>query len=435
MQRSSRERLDAALARIADPTGEGARAVLTLYADQARISAEAADARARAGLSLGPLDGAIITIKDLFDVAGEVTRAGSRARAAAPPAQADAPVVARLRRAGAVIVGKTNMTEFAFGAMGANPHFGTPGNPADRSRVPGGSTSGGAVAVADGMCAIAIGSDTGGSTRIPAALCGIVGFKPTQARISLQGAFPLSYALDSIGPMAASVAECAAADAAMAGLDPEVLPDVSLAGLRVGLLQNDVLAGLEPAVASAHQRALDVLGRAGVALTEASTPLMADMNAANMQVKGSFSVVESAHVHRALLDTPAWDLVDPNIAARIKVGASVPAPDYIALQRERARLKAAFDGFASGFDVLAWPATPITAPPLSDCNAYDTYLPKNLLLLRNCAPVNFFDMCAISLPLPWASPLPVGFMLVARHGQDRRLFALAAAVEKLFANA
>ncbi len=202
MAQSSRDRLEAALSRIADPAGEGARACLKIYTDAARAAADAADARAKGGISLGPLDGAIVTIKDLFDVAGEPTRAGSRILADAPPAAADAPIVRRLRAAGAVIVAKTNMTEFAFSGVGMNPHHGTPGNPADCARVPGGSSSGAVVAAADAMCDIAIGTDTGGSTRIPAALCGIVGFKPSQWRVPTEGAFPLSYMLDSIGPIA-----------------------------------------------------------------------------------------------------------------------------------------------------------------------------------------------------------------------------------------
>ena len=173
----------------------------------------------KAGISLGAIDGAIVTIKDLFDVAGEPTRAGSKILADAPPAKADAPVVRRLRAAGAVIVAKTTMSEFAFSGVGMNPHFGTPGNPADRARVPGGSSSGAAVAAADGMCEIAIGTDTGGSTRIPAALCGVVGYKPSKWRVPTDGAFPLSYTLDSIGPLARTVADCARADAVMAGDD------------------------------------------------------------------------------------------------------------------------------------------------------------------------------------------------------------------------
>src|SRR5712691_9284017 len=203
-QPKSRDRLEQALDRIADPSGEGARAFLTVYAEAARAAADAADARA--GATLGPLDGMIVSIKDLFDVAGEVTRAGSKVLTEeAKPASADATAVRRLRAGGAVIVAKTNMTEFAFSGVGANPHYGTPGNPADRKRIPGGSTSGGAVAVADRMCDIAIGSDTGGSTRIPAALCGLVGFKPSRQRVPTDGAFPLSKTLDSIGPIARSV--------------------------------------------------------------------------------------------------------------------------------------------------------------------------------------------------------------------------------------
>ena len=218
-----RDRLEESFARIADPKGEGARACLTVYQATARLEADAADARARAGMNLGALDGAIVSIKDLFDVKGEPTRAGAKILVNAPPAKADAPAVRRLRAAGAVIVAKTNMTEFAFSGIGLNPHFGTPGNPADRARVPGGSSSGAAVAAADDLCEIAIGTDTGGSTRIPAAVCGIVGYKPSRQRIPTEGAFPLSFTLDSIGPLARSVADCARADAVMAGDEPAPL--------------------------------------------------------------------------------------------------------------------------------------------------------------------------------------------------------------------
>src|SRR6185437_10608172 len=235
---STRDRLEQALARIADPNGEGARACLTIYRDAAIAAADAADARARDGISLGPLDGAIVSIKDLFDVAGEVTRAGSKILAEeGKPAAADAPIVRRLRAGGAVIVAKTNMTEFAYSGIGANPHFGTPGNPADRKRAPGGSSSGGAVAAADDMCEVTIGSDTGGSTRIPASLCGITGYKPSRQRITTEGAFPLSTTLDSIGPMAKTVTPCAHADAVMAGEDPLPFEPAEIAGLRVGVVQ------------------------------------------------------------------------------------------------------------------------------------------------------------------------------------------------------
>src|SRR5690349_8518746 len=263
-----RDRLEESLARIADPKGEGVRACLTVYQRSARLEADAADARARAGMSLGALDGAIVSIKDLFDVAGEPTRAGSKVLVNAPPAAADAPVVRRLRRAGAVIVAKTNMTEFAFSGIGLNPHFGTPGNPADRARVPGGSSSGAAVSAADDMCEIAIGTDTGGSTRIPAAVCGIVGYKPSRQRIPTDGAFPLSYTLDSIGPLARSVADCARADAVMAGDEPNPLAPAPLAGLRLGIPQGLPLADLDPTVSARFTAARETLGRAGVRLSE-----------------------------------------------------------------------------------------------------------------------------------------------------------------------
>src|ERR1044072_195171 len=238
---SARDQTEQALAKIADPKGEGARACLTVYADTARAAADAADARAKAGISLGCLDGAIVSIKDLFDVAGEPTRAGSKILRGAPPAEADAPVVRRLRAAGAVIIAKTGMSEFAFSGVGMNPHYGTPGNPADRARVPGGSSSGAAVAAADHMCEIAIGTDTGGSTRIPGALCGIVGFKPSAWRVPTEGAFPLSYSLDSIGPIARTVEDCAKADAVMAGEEFVPLTAAPVAGLRLGVPQGLLL--------------------------------------------------------------------------------------------------------------------------------------------------------------------------------------------------
>src|SRR5215212_3135370 len=266
---SSRDRLEQALTQINDPKGEGVRACLTVYADSARQAADAADARAKTGKPLGALDGVIVSIKDLFDVKGEVTRAGSRVLAnEGLVATADAPVVARLRAAGAVIVAKTNMTEFAFSGVGHNPHYGTPGNPADRGRVPGGSSSGAAVAVADGMCEIAIGTDTGGSTRIPAALCGIVGFKPSKYRVPTEGAFPLSFTLDSVGPLARTVADCAKADAVMAGDPAWTIDPAPLGGLRLGIPQGLPLENLDGAVAPRFQQALKILGAAGVRLSD-----------------------------------------------------------------------------------------------------------------------------------------------------------------------
>src|SRR5215469_9067384 len=221
---TSRALTEAALARIADPGGEGRRSFTRVYETAALATADAQDRLRGAGILLSPLAGLPVSVKDLFDVAGEATTAGSVALKDAPPAVADAPIVRRLRAAGAVIVGKTNMTEFAYSGVGINPHYGTPGNPYDRARVPGGSSSGAAVSVVDGCAAVAIGTDTGGSVRIPAALCGLVGFKPTQRRVPRDGAVPLSTTLDSIGPLARSVEDCAIVDAILAGEEPVVPP-------------------------------------------------------------------------------------------------------------------------------------------------------------------------------------------------------------------
>jgi aspartyl-tRNA(Asn)/glutamyl-tRNA(Gln) amidotransferase subunit A len=428
---STRERLDEALMRIDDLRGEGMRACLTVYREAARGAADAADARARTGISLGPLDGAIVTIKDLFDVAGEVTRAGSKVLAdEGKPAEADAPVVRRLRAAGAVIVAKTNMTEFAFSGVGINPHYGTPGNPADRKRIPGGSTSGGAVAVADGMCEIAIGSDTGGSTRIPGALCGVVGFKPSRQRISTAGAFPLSQSMDSIGPIARSVMDCAKADAVMAGDDFKPLDPAALVNLRVGIAQGTPLENLDETVAKRFPQAIDALERAGCRLSNEKLALLDGMVRANS--RGGVQPAEAFTVHRDRLDRRG-DAIDPNVRARLERARSISAADYIAMVNERAALIAEMDARLANIDVLALPTTPIVAPTIEEMTPSEVFARKNAMLLRNTSIWNFFDCCAISLPLPRDGGLPVGLMLVARNGHDRRLFRIAAAVERLFA--
>ena len=425
---SSRERLEQALSRINDPSGEGKRACLAVYAEAAHAAADAADARAKAGRTLGPLDGAIVSIKDLYDVAGEVTRAGSRVLAEEGlVARSDAPVVARLRAAGAVIVAKTNMSEFAFSGVGANPHFGTPGNPFDRARVPGGSTSGGGVAVADGMCEIAIGTDTGGSTRIPAALCGIVGWKPSKQRVPTDGAFPLSFSLDSIGPMARSVADCVLADAVMAGEPVPAVAPASLSGLRLGIWQGMPFEGIDQTVSRAWSAALARLGKAGVRLTDESIGLVGDLAQAN--AKGGFAPAESFAIHRERLKARG-DGADPFIRIRIERGGAMTAADYLDLMLARRRLIEAMDARMSDLDALMLPTTPIVAPKITEVATQEEFGRKNAMLLRNTAPINFLDLCAMSLPLPRQVGLAAGLMLVGRNGQDHRLFNIAAAVEK-----
>ena len=428
---SARERLESALERIDDPKGEGARACLTVYRDYAKAAADAADARAKARISLGPLDGMIVAIKDLFDVAGEVTRAGSKALAdEAKSAVADAPVVRRLRAGGAVIVAKTNMTEFAYSGVGANPHFGTPGNPSDRKRVPGGSSSGAAVAAADGMCEIAIGTDTGGSCRIPGALCGIVGYKPSRQRIPTDGAFPLSYSIDSIGPIARSVEACAKADTVMAGETFTILEAAPLAGLRIGVAQGSPIESLDEAVAKRFSAAISQLRQAGAHISEENLPLLGEM--AQVNSKGGVQPAEAFAVHRDLLSRRA-DAIDPNVRARLERARNIGAADYIDMVRERATLIRAMDTRLADIDVLAMPTTPIVAPTMAEVAPADDFARKNAMLLRNTVIANFFDLCAISIPMPRDGGLPTGLMLVARNGQDHRLFRIAAAVERLFA--
>lgn len=424
---SCRDRLERALVRISDPKGEGARTCLTVYAEAARAAADAADARSAFDISLGPLDGVIVSIKDLFDVAGEITRAGSKVLAEeGMPAAADAIVVRRLRAAGAVIVGKTNMSEFAFTAIGVNPHFGTPGNPADRSRVPGGSSSGAAVAVADGMCDIAIGSDTGGSVRMPAALCGIVGFKPSRQRVPTDGAFPLSYSFDSIGPLARSVADCAKADAILAGDDFSPLIPADLAGLRIGIVEGLPLENLDAMVAATFATAIDRLDRAGVRLTREKVSLLDDM--AEVDAKGGIIGAEACAVHRERIARRGGD-IDCNVRARIERGCAIAAADYVDMARERGRLIRAMDKVLQSLDVLVLPTIPIVAPTIAEVAEQKAFAGRNAIVRRNTVIGNFFDLCAVSLPL--SAPLPVGLMLLARNGGDRKLLRIAAAVMDL----
>jgi aspartyl-tRNA(Asn)/glutamyl-tRNA(Gln) amidotransferase subunit A len=429
---SCRDRLEQALARIADPNGEGARACLTVYADAARAAADVADARAASGATLGPLDGVIVSIKDLFDVAGEATRAGSKILAEeAAPATSDAAIVRRLRAAGAVIVAKTNMSEFAFSGIGANPHFGTPKNPRDRTRVPGGSSAGAPVAVADGMCAIAIGTDTGGSVRIPAALCGLVGFKPSRQRIPTDGAFPLSKTLDSVGPIGKSVADCAKADAIMAGEIFVPLEPFTLAGLRFGVAEGLPLDRLDDTVATAFAAAMARFDDAGVRISRETLALFDDMAAVN--AKGGIPPPEACAVHRDRIARRAAD-IDPNVRARIERGCAVTKADYADMLQERSRLVRAMDARLAALDALVMPTTSIVAPTIAEVADPKVFATRNAAVLCNTAIVNFFDLCAISLPLPaaQAGTLPVGLMLIARNGQDHRLLRVAAAVMQLF---
>ena len=315
---TSRELVEQALARIADPAGEGARAFVKVYAETARAEADHSDRLRRAGIVRSPIEGLPVSVKDLFDVGGDVTRAGSKILADAAPAVSDAPAVARLRAAGAIIVGRTNMVEFAFGVVGANPHYGTPKNPFDRTtgRVPGGSSSGAAVAVADDMCVMALGSDTRGSVRVPAALCGVTGFKPTARRVPRDGAFPLSYTLDSVGPLCRSVGDCAAFDAVLATEPDAALTPLDARGLRLMLPRSSVLDDLDPAVAKAFDAALATLIDAGARVVDVPMPAF-DRQAEYFRA-GGFAGAEAYSIHRRWLDRIAE--YDPRVGKRIVLG-------------------------------------------------------------------------------------------------------------------
>src|ERR1700720_4724951 len=296
---TSGELVEAALAQITDPAGEGARTFVKVYAENARAAAVAQDRLRKAGYIASPLAGLPVSLKDLFDVSGERTLAGSKALDNSPPAQSDAPIVTRLRAAGAVLIGRTNMTEFAFSGVGINPHYGTPGNPYDRRLIPGGSSSGAAVSVSDGDAVVAIGTDTGGSVRIPAALCGIVGFKPTQKRIPRDGVTPLSTTLDSVGSLANRVACCAVADAVMAGEPPIGPPPIPAEGLRLGVPQSYVLDGLAAEVANAFADACSMLSRAGARIIDLPLGELSEMPTIN--ASGGFAPIEAYALHKTLL--------------------------------------------------------------------------------------------------------------------------------------
>jgi aspartyl-tRNA(Asn)/glutamyl-tRNA(Gln) amidotransferase subunit A len=416
-----------ALERAAQPAA--AQAFTRLYADAALAAARHADAAQAAGLRLGPLAGLPVTIKDLYDVAGETTLAGSVVRRGAAPAAADAPAVQRLRAAGAAIIGRTNMTEFAFSGVGINPHFGTPANPAwpgVGAHIPGGSSSGAAVSVALGIAVAALGSDTGGSIRIPAALCGLVGFKSTQARTPRAGAFELSRTLDTVCAMAQRVADCITVDAAIADAPLAVEPR-PLEGLRLALPGTLMLDALEPAVATAFERALTALSAAGARIVEQALPELAEI--AVLNAPGGFSAVEAFAVHSACFALERHRF-DPRVAQRIALGEPVAAAQYIALQDRRRDWIVRTGRALAGFDAIVSPTVPILAPEIAALQASDeAFFRANGLLLRNTFVANYLDGCSFSLPCQAPGEAPVGLMLTAVGGRDARLAGVALAVE------
>ena len=365
----------------------------------------------------------------MFDVAGEITTAGSLVRKMCAPAIQDADIVKKLRSAGAIVMGRTNMTEFAFSGLGINPHYGTPLNPWDRdkSRIPGGSSSGAAISVSDNMAVAGIGTDTGGSVRIPSALCGLTGFKPTAARVSTLGAFPLSTTLDSIGSLARSVECCAILDQIMRGEPVGLLRDRPLETLTLAVPQTIVFDGIDEKVANDFSRALVKISKLGAKIIDIPFTVLSDIPKAN--AKGGYAAVEAFATLRNLLKKDL-NSFDPRVAVRIQRGEDMSAYDYIELMNARKSICEISNKISMDFDALLMPTVPITAPILKELEASDEiYHEMNLLMLRNCSFGNFLDRCAVSLPIHEEGTAPVGLMVMGETNGDVKLLEIAKILE------
>ena len=389
-----------------------------------------------------PLAGIPIALKDLFDLRNEKTLAGSVVRRhVAEPEAADAAVVVPLREAGLLFFGRTNMSEFAFSGIGRNPHFGTPPSVWDRAtgRLPGGSSSGSGVAIGAGIVAAALGSDTAGSCRIPAAFNGVVGVKPSHGRLSLRGVFPLSPTLDAPGPLAVDVDSCFILDGLMRGSSTprDPLPKLSRVApesLRCVVPTDLVLDDLDPEVAESFEHALQRLRDAGVRVHEVPLPLLARCD--DFFRQRSLVAAEVWQQHRELLESHG-DEYDPFVAQRMRAGAAISAAEQQARYRERESLVAEFNREYAllDCDALLYPTVACIPPAIAATDDPDRAREINLRCLRNTATVNYFDGCAISLPCHADGEAPVGLMLASGHGEDDRLYRVAATVETLLSAA
>jgi aspartyl-tRNA(Asn)/glutamyl-tRNA(Gln) amidotransferase subunit A len=426
---TSRQLVEQALAAIKDPQGEGSRTFLSVHESESIATADLVDGQRRNGANLHALAGIPISLKDLFDEAGSTTLGGSRVLVGTPAATRNSTVVERLRKAGAVIVGRTNLVEFAFSGLGLNPHYGTPKNTFDRTtgRIPGGSSSGAAISVADNMAAGAIGSDTGGSIRIPAALNGLVGFKPTARRVPLNGVLPLSFTLDSAGPIARTVADCALLDQVLAAEVDGLPAPVQLRGLRFAVPKTVFQSDVSPAVADAFTAALGRLSAAGATVVDLPMPEFAQAAAVNP--RGALISAEAYWWHRQWMKDAA-DKYDPRVIVRIRAGETITAVTYIDLMKLREQFIRTISAAAAGYDAMLMPTTPETAPTIAEAGKDDeTYTRLNLRMLRNPAVVNLFDGCALSIPCHVPGTAPVGMMIAGTQGTDRKILAIGLAAE------
>jgi len=376
----------------------------------------------------GPLAGIPVSVKDLFDVAGQVTTAGSTVLATAAPARSDSTAVARLRAAGAVLVGRTNMVEFAFSGVGINPHYGTPVNPADLAckRIPGGSSSGAAVSVATGAAVVGLGSDTGGSIRIPAALCGIVGFKSTARLVPATGTVPLSSSLDTVCALTRSVRDAVTVHEILAARAVQ-LAGKPLSSCRLAIARTQMQDGLSSTVSTAFEQSLRTLRQAGARIEEITLEELNELPAIN--ASGGLSAAQSHAWHRKLIAENEAEY-DPRVAVRILRGAQMSAADYIDLLLARQAWIVRMESRLSNFDAVISPTVPIVAPSIASVLNNDAeFFRINSLLLRNTSVVNMLDGCAISLPCHAPDQLPVGLMLWHAAQRDDTVLDLALKVE------
>ena len=432
---TSRELVEQALAAIKDPEGEGARTFLVVHEAEALATAELVDKQRRQGAKLPPLAGVPISIKDLFDEANVVTLGGSKVLVGTLPAIRDSTVIKRLSEAGAIIIGRTNLSEFAYSGLGINPHYGTPKNAFDRvtGRIPGGSTAGGAISVTDGMAAGAIGTDTGGSIRIPAALNGLVGFKPTARRIPQDGLLPLSFTLDSVGSIAKTVADCALLDQVLAAGTEGVPAPPKLSGLRFAVPKTIFQDDLTVAVGNAFTAALHRLSVAGANLVE--LPMAEFAQASDVNPQGALVSAEAFWWHQKWIKDGV-EKYDPRVLARIRPGELVSAEQHRDLLRLREHFIRSINIAASSFDALLMPTTPDTAPTIAEVTQNDaSYFRFNNRMLRNPSIVNLFDGCALSVPCHEPGSAPVGLMIAGTQNSDRKILAIGTAVEEALSQA
>lgn len=422
--------VSAAFSAIEKEEGEGERSFIRTFKNSAITQAAASDALRKMKVPQGPLAGVPISIKDLLDIEGEPTTAGSPVMAAtAKPAGADATLIARLRAAGAIFLGHTNMTEFAYSGLGINPHYGTPRNAWEQhiGHVPGGSSSGGAVSVAQNMAVAAIGSDTGGSVRIPAAFNRLYGFKPTLDRLPMDGVFPLSSSMDTIGPLARSIRCCRLLDQVMAGLPVTQGQLSSMAGLRFGILETIALDGLDVEVAGSFVRALETISKAGARLERIKVDAIQRSN--DIAALGTLVGPEAYHLHKNIVSNHAEEM-DPRVQTRIVNAANIPASDYIEMLKLRQDMIERTEAAISNYDAVLMPTVAVVPPEIKPLlSSDDLYFQTNAKVLRNTSLGNLLGAPAATLPVGPKDAPPVGLMVMGIRGQDERVLNVAESID------